>query len=72
MFEGHIPAKYIHQFLEETHDDAIGLSVPGMPLSSPGMEVGDRFMPYYILLLKKDGSTTVYAQVQSKMEQYND
>ena len=32
IFEGHIPSKYIKQFLSENHDDAIGLSVPGMPL----------------------------------------
>ncbi len=62
-FEGHIPAKYIRQFLAESHPDAIGLSVPGMPLGSPGMEVEDRFMPYDILLLHKDGSASVYAHI---------
>ena len=39
VFEGHIPSKYIAQFLSENHTDAIGLSVPGMPLGSPGMAV---------------------------------
>lgn len=62
-FEGHIPAKYIRQFLAESHPDAIGLSVPAMPLGSPGMEVEDRFMPYDILLLNKDGSASVYAHI---------
>ena len=62
-FEGHIPAKYIRQFLAESHPDAIGLSVPAMPLGSPGMEVEDRFMPYDILLLHKDGSASVYAHI---------
>lgn len=72
VFEGHIPAKYIQQFLLEEPIDAIGLSVPGMPAGSPGMEIGDRFMPYNILLLKKNGTAEVYAQVRNKREQYDD
>ena len=50
-FEGHVPAKFIQQFLSEEHPNAIGLSVPAMPVGSPGMEVGDRFMPYKVLIL---------------------
>ena len=64
VFEGHIPSKYITQFLSENHDDAIGLSVPGMPLGSPGMEFDNRFMPYDVLILFKDGSSKVYAEVR--------
>ena len=64
IFEGHIPSKYITQFLSENHPNAIGLSVPGMPLGSPGMEVGDRFMPYDVLILFKDGSSNVFAEVR--------
>ena len=66
IFEGHIPSKYITQFLSEDHPNAIGLSVPGMPLGSPGMEVGDRFMPYDVLILYKDGTSEVYAEVKQK------
>ena len=32
IFEGHIPSKYITQFLSENHPNAIGLSVPGLSL----------------------------------------
>ena len=64
IFEGHIPSKYIKQFLSEDHPDAIGLSVPGMPLGSPGMEVEDRFMPYDVLILFKDGTSKIYAEVR--------
>ena len=64
IFEGHIPSKYITQFLSENHPNAIGLSVPGMPIGSPGMEVGDRFMPYDVLILFKDGSSNVFAEVR--------
>jgi len=63
IFEGHIPVKYITQFLSEDHLNAIGLSVPGMPLGSPGMEFDDRYAPYDVLILYKDGTSNVYAQV---------
>ena len=64
FFEGHIPSKYVSQFLSENNQDAIGLSVPGMPLGSPGMEVEDRFTPYDVLVHYKDGSTKVYAEIR--------
>ena len=63
--------EYIQQFLKETHtENVIGLSVPAMPLGSPGMEVGDKFHPYKILLLKSDGTYEVYAEVQAYEEQF--
>ena len=48
---------------------AIGLSVPAMPVGSPVMEMGKRFMPYQVLLLKQDGSHEVYASVTSPQDQ---
>ena len=70
VFEGHVPSKFIQQFLQDVPAHAIGLSVPGMPAGSPGMEMGDRFMPYHVLLLQKDGSSLVYAEVNSYEEQF--
>lgn len=70
VFEGHVPARFIHQFLGESHDNAIGLAVPAMPLGSPGMEVGDKFMPYQVLILNKDGSSEVYANVDAMEDQH--
>ena len=70
VFEGHVPAKYIQQFLASPPKNAIGLSVPAMPVGSPGMEYQDKFMPYKVLQLNKDGSSTVYARVESPKEQY--
>ena len=64
VFEGHIPSEFIKQFLANPEADAIGLTVPGMPLGSPGMEVEGRFMPYDVLVLYKDGSSKVYAEVR--------
>ena len=68
--EGHVPARFIHAFLASPPEDAIGLSVPGMPAGSPGMEMGDRFSPYKILLLKRDGSVSVFASVETYEEQF--
>ena len=70
IFEGHVPAKYIKQYLSNIPERTIGLSVPGMPVGSPGMEVGDRFMPYQILLLNTDGTFSIYAEVASYEEQF--
>jgi len=64
VFEGHIPSEFIKQFLANPEADAIGLTVPGMPLGSPGMEVEGRFTPYDVLVLYKDGSSKVYAEVR--------
>ena len=55
IFEGHIPSKYVAQFLSEDHPDALGLLVPGMPLGSPGMEVGDRlYLMKFFFLIKME------------------
>ena len=70
VFEGHIPARYIHQFMASPPVDAIGLTVPAMPVGSPGMEYEDKFMPYQVLLMKKDGSTEVYAHVVGVAQQH--
>lgn len=63
IFEGHVPAEHVETFLADPPEGSIGLSVPGMPIGSPGMEVGDRKDYYQVLLLHKDGSSTVYAHV---------
>ena len=70
VFEGHVPAKHIREFLNETPENSLGLSVPAMPVGSPGMEYGNKFMPYQVLLLKKDGSASVYAEVKTYQDQF--
>lgn len=70
IFEGHVPARLIQQFLADPPADAIGLAVPGMPMGSPGMEINDRFDPYEVLLLKQDGSSSVYARIDTPDQQY--
>ena len=61
VIEGHVPAADIERLLSE-RPDALGLAVPGMPVGSPGMEQGDKTEPYDVLLIKKDGTTEVFAR----------
>lgn len=68
-FEGHVPAKFVSEFLANPPKDAIGLAVPGMPVGSPGMEMGAKFMPYQVLLLKADGSHEVFADILTANDQ---
>ncbi|MBT9508666.1 DUF411 domain-containing protein [Rhodoferax sp.] len=66
--EGHVPARDIKRLLQG-RPEGIGLAVPGMPVGSPGMdgpEYGNRKDAYNVLLLKKDGSFTVYQTYDGK------
>ena len=58
--EGHVPAADIKRMLQEKPAIA-GLSAPGMPQGSPGMEQGAK-EPYDVIAFKKDGTSTVYAK----------
>lgn len=69
VFEGHVPVKYMAQFLKNPPSDAIGLAVPSMPVGSPGMEYQDKFMPYKVMQLNKDGSTAIYATIDTPQQQ---
>jgi hypothetical protein len=39
-------------------------------MGSPGMEIGNRFNSYNVILMKKDGTSEVYATVKTQVEQY--
>ena len=69
-FEGHVPPKLVSQFLANPPSGAKGLTVPGMPMGSPGMEMGDRFQPYDVVQLNTDGSIQLYARINKPEEQY--
>lgn len=60
VIEGHVPADDIKRLLTE-RPDARGLTVPGMPKGSPGMETPQPDH-YQVLLLGDDGSTAVFAE----------
>ena len=59
VVEGHVPADDIKRLLSERPDIA-GVSVPGMPIGSPGME-GPNPQPYDVLAFDEDGSLTHFA-----------
>lgn len=60
--EGHVPAEDVKRLLAKK-PDARGLTAPGMPVGSPGMEMPNgRTQPYAVELVKRDGSTVVFAR----------
>lgn len=61
VIEGHVPAPDIKRLVAE-RPDALGLTVPGMPVGSPGMEQGAETEPYDVLLIKTDGTTEIFAR----------
>lgn len=62
FIEGHVPADDVKRLLAE-RPEAKGITVPGMPLGSPGMEVPDgRVQPYTVELVRADGSTVAFAR----------
>jgi hypothetical protein len=61
VIEGHVPEGDIVRLLKERPKDIVGLTVPGMPASAPGMD-GRPFQPYSVLTFDKAGKTTVWAK----------
>lgn len=62
--EGHVPAADIKRLLKEK-PQALGLSVPGMPVGSPGMDgaaYGHRQDAFKVLLLSRDGGVSVWQE----------
>lgn len=58
--EGHVPADVVKQLLDEQPDDIAGISVPGMPAGSPGMESPNP-VEYDIIAYGRDGKLYRYA-----------
>ena len=59
FIEGHVPAEDVKRLLEERPEIA-GLTVPGMPMGSPGME-GPRSERYRVLAVGRDGKISTFA-----------
>jgi hypothetical protein len=60
VVEGHVPAADVQRLIKEK-PAVVGVAVPGMPIGSPGMEVGTTVQRYDVLTFTKTGQTTVYA-----------
>ena len=66
--EGQVPASEIKRLLaepESLRQQVIGLSVPGMPIGSPGMEMGTKRDKYDVMLVLKSGQHRVYQSYSS-------
>lgn len=61
ILEGHVPVEEVKRMLKE-RPDILGLSVPGMPVGSPGMEMPNGAMePFEVISFDKLGRTKVFA-----------
>ena len=68
VVEGHVPVREIRRLLAEK-PDALGIAVPAMPVGSPGMDgpaYGNRFDPYHVVLVHRDGNARVYHHYESR------
>ena len=61
VIEGHVPAADVQRLLKEKPKVA-GIAVGGMPVGSPGMEMGDRVDRYDVVAFTRDGRTSVFAR----------
>lgn len=61
MVEGHVPPADIRRLLE-ARPDAVGLAVPGMPYGSPGMGPEGEREAFDVFLIRRDGSTEIFAR----------
>lgn len=57
--EGHVPAAQVIELGKRA--DLAGVAVPGMPVGSPGMEMGSRRDAYQVIGVTKDGREVVLA-----------
>lgn len=60
VIEGHVPASDIKRLLRE-RPDVRGLTVPGMPVGSPGMEQGNVKQPYNVISFDKNGKNRIFS-----------
>ena len=58
--EGHVPAEQVIALSKR--NDLKGIAVPGMPMGSPGMEMGDRKDAFQVIGLRNDGRDEVIAE----------
>ncbi len=64
VVEGHVPADQIKRLLSEEPEVA-GITVPGMPIGSPGME-GPGARPYATYSFDHSGELRVFAEIDPR------
>ena len=66
LIEGHVPADAVARLLRE-RPEATGISVPGMPIGSPGMEVPGMEDDLYEVVLFDADTTASFARYRGKV-----
>jgi len=61
VIEGHVPATDIEKLLKIKPKNIIGLTVPGMPIGTPGMEMGGKKQAYDVLSFDENGKTAIFS-----------
>lgn len=59
--EGHVPADDIKTMLK-TKPNIAGITVPGMPSETPGMEMGGKKVPYQVLSFDKNKQAQIFME----------
>ncbi|NJL60962.1 MAG: DUF411 domain-containing protein [Methylacidiphilales bacterium] len=59
VIEGHVPAQDIRRLLQEK-SHVSGLSVPQMPVGTPGMEMGNKKDPFKVFSFDSQDSVVVF------------
>ena len=65
VIEGHVPAADIRKLLK-LKPAVIGISVPGMPVGTPGMEMGGKKDPYKVVSFDKENNYKVFSSYAGK------
>ncbi|MGX7952411.1 DUF411 domain-containing protein [Tsuneonella sp. HG249] len=65
VIEGHVPSREIKRLLAEKPVGVKGLAVAGMPMGSPGMEMGGHVQPYQVIAFG-DGGRKVFASYPAR------
>ena len=65
VIEGHVPANDIMKLLK-SKPKIIGIAVPGMPMGTPGMEMGDRKDAFNVMSFDKENRYEIFSSYKSK------
>lgn len=61
VVEGHVPSDDVEKLLALKPKGIVGITIPGMPASAPGMDLLP-FQPYTVLTFDANGKTAVFAR----------
>lgn len=61
VVEGHVPGDDIKQLLAQK-PNVSGIAVPGMPVGTPGMEMGNKKDSFAVVAFDEQGQTKVFKQ----------